>query len=410
MPILRRPSTRAVVATLALTLLLGAGFALSQGARAAGSSSLQNQISSNRAKASNLATAVGAASKRVGALDSSISDLQLRISMAQARLDAERAQLLSLRGQLESARTRLAELQSFAHRAEQALSAQLVNSYETEGPDIVSVVLEAHGFSDLLERLAFAQRIRDQDARVVGAVRAARRAVAAEAIRLGSLEQRQQSLTVRMLQERNSLVGERSALQRAQSAAAQVKTARAGQLARVRARIARLQNQLASVLAPSPPSASAPSASASTPTSQHGTSSQSGFTFPLPKGSIAPEAAWSLDNGVDISGPGGTPEFAVCSGTVVLHGIGGFGPSAPVLHCDAPLSGYDYVYYGHAGPGNWVPIGTHVSAGQAISEIGSGIVGISTGPHLEIGFADAAGSPVGPQSAPTMMALLRSSF
>ena len=45
-----------------------------------------------------------------------------------------------------------------------------------------------------------------------------------------------------------------------------------------------------------------------------------------------------------------------------------------------------------------------------ISEVGSGIVGISSGPHLEIGFADSSGSPIGPSSASTMMSLLRSAF
>jgi murein DD-endopeptidase MepM/ murein hydrolase activator NlpD len=110
---------------------------------------------------------------------------------------------------------------------------------------------------------------------------------------------------------------------------------------------------------------------------------------------------------VDISAPGNTPEYAVCSGTIVLHGIGGFGPWAPVLHCDSSIDGYSYVYYGHAGPEYQLPVGSHVGAGQVMSSIGPGIVGISTGPHLEIGFADASGSPVGPQSAGTMLSLLQ---
>jgi murein DD-endopeptidase MepM/ murein hydrolase activator NlpD len=130
----------------------------------------------------------------------------------------------------------------------------------------------------------------------------------------------------------------------------------------------------------------------------------------MPKSAASPPATWSLDDGVDISAPGGTPELAVCSGTIVLHGIGGFGPSAPVIHCDSPLAGYDYVYYGHAGPGNWTPIGTHIAQGQVISEVGYGIVGISTGPHLEIGFADSSGAPIGPSSAPAMMSLLQGSY
>jgi hypothetical protein len=64
---------------------------------------------------------------------------------------------------------------------------------------------------------------------------------------------------------------------------------------------------------------------------------------------------------------------------------------------------------GDAGPGNAVPIGTHVRAGQVISEVGAGIVGISTGPHLEIGFSDAAGTPAG-GTAGMMMSLLQGSY
>jgi murein DD-endopeptidase MepM/ murein hydrolase activator NlpD len=109
---------------------------------------------------------------------------------------------------------------------------------------------------------------------------------------------------------------------------------------------------------------------------------------------------------VDISAPGHTPLYAVGSGTVVLHGIGGFGPWAPVLHLDDGR----YVYYGHAGPGNSVSIGTHVSAGAVIGEVGAGIVGISTGPHLEIGFAGPGGGPLGPGTAPQMHDLLLGSY
>ena len=135
----------------------------------------------------------------------------------------------------------------------------------------------------------------------------------------------------------------------------------------------------------------------------------SGFIFPLPKGSASPPGSWSQDQGVDISAPGNTPEYAVCSGTIVLHGIGGFGPWAPVLHCDSSIDGYSYVYYGHAGPADQLAVGTHVGAGSVMSSIGPGIVGISTGPHLEIGFADSSGSPIGSGSG-TMLSLLHGSY
>lgn len=130
----------------------------------------------------------------------------------------------------------------------------------------------------------------------------------------------------------------------------------------------------------------------------------------MPRSAASPPSTWSLDQGVDISAPGGTPEYAVCSGTIVLHGIGGFGPWAPVLHCDTPLDGYSYVYYGHAGPANQLPVGTHVGAGQVISEVGPGIVGYSSGPHIEIGFSDSSGTPLGGGTASTMLSLLQGSY
>jgi murein DD-endopeptidase MepM/ murein hydrolase activator NlpD len=127
------------------------------------------------------------------------------------------------------------------------------------------------------------------------------------------------------------------------------------------------------------------------------------WTFPLPKDKAAPQSRWTLDQGVDIAAPAHTPLYAVGSGTIVRHGIPGFGDDAPVLKLDGNRG---YVYYGHAGPGNAVKLGTHVNAGDVIGEVGAGRVGISTGPHLEIGLANATGNPIGRSTASTVKTFL----
>jgi murein DD-endopeptidase MepM/ murein hydrolase activator NlpD len=407
-------------AALVVALALLAGITLvvrASSARAVGIGQLQQQIGSGQSKIAGLAPIVGAYSNHVAQLDSSIAGLERQIAGIQADLNAKEAELIRIQIAQTAARNRLAQLEAFQARGEQVLAQQLINTYESDHPDLMTVILQSRGFQDLLERLSFAQRIQSQDVHIVSAVRTARRQVAAQAIRLGALEVRQQRLTAQVLAERNVLAGARATLLRQRIGVARIRDAKAGQLSSLRSQVAGLQQQLPQAQAAQAAAARAAADAQSTATPGVPTGAppagpgagSGGFVFPLPKGSASPPGTWSQDMGVDISAPGDTPEYAVCSGTIVLHGIGGFGPWAPVLHCDSPIAGYSDVYYGHAGPADQLPVGTHVGAGQVMSSVGPGIVGISTGPHLEIGFADSSGGPTGSGSG-TMMSLLQGSY
>ena len=62
----------------------------------------------------------------------------------------------------------------------------------------------------------------------------------------------------------------------------------------------------------------------------------------------------AVDQGVDYVAPGGTPLYAMGSGTIIAAGISGFGPNTPVLQITSGRLAGRIVFYGHAGPNGYI--------------------------------------------------------
>jgi peptidoglycan hydrolase CwlO-like protein len=198
--------TRLAIAGAALWACLGTGLT------SPGAADLQNQISATQSAATSLRNEIASDSRRIAATSGGLQQARDRLTAIQSDLNGRVAELRTVQNSLLTARARLISLENRLHLASGALASNLVASYENGQPDLMSVVLESHGFGDLLEQVGFMARLAHQDAQVVGLTRAARAEVSAQATRLGALEGRDRALAVQILARRNSAAALQSAV------------------------------------------------------------------------------------------------------------------------------------------------------------------------------------------------------
>jgi murein DD-endopeptidase MepM/ murein hydrolase activator NlpD len=355
--------------------------------------STRGKLDQSRQREGVLSTTIAAYGTRIERIEGEIGGTVQRLRRVQASLDRKRAELAEIRRDLEAARERLAWLKARLKVAEEALAERLVEIYKADEPDALTVILEADGFADLLERAEFLDRVSDQDQRIVTRVRVLKAAAKREADRLADLEQRAEDAANAIFARRQAIAASMDRLLRSREELAQTRDGRRAILARVRrsrhtlekdldaleaesARVqARLQAQPAGAVPPLGPI-------------RRGSGR---LIWPVNgpvTGSFGEARPGHMHAGIDISAPTGTPIRAAASGTVTLLGFtGGYGNYTCIGHggglstCYAHQSGYA------------TSSGASVSQGQVIGYVGS--TGNSSGPHLHFEVR-VGGAPVDP--------------
>ena len=245
-----------------------------------------------------------------------------------------------MRDRLEAARDRLARLRSELATARRVLAARLVEIYKSDAPDALTVVLEADGFGDLLERTEFLERISDQDREITDRVRGlhrtrrrgpgdrARRARAARAARRGAdppaSATRSPPAQDQLVSSRDQLASARADKpRRARAACATSRDALEGDLASLEAEQARVASR-------------APARRRRPPGPIKQGSGQ--LIWPV-NGPVAAPSGCARASSTRASTsrcPSGTPIRAADAGTVALMGwVGGYGNYTCIQHTGA---------------------------------------------------------------------------
>ena len=192
--------------------LLVAVALLGSGLTASSAGDLQSQISAGKSAASALSAQIARDSTQIHSTTQGLASADQRLNGLEGQLTTREDQLREVQSSLLKARNHLVDLENWLERATHVLAANLVAAYENGQPNLMSVVLESHGFSNLLEQVSFLHRIGVQDAQIVSSTRAARNAVTRQAGLLAKLEQRDRILANQVITQRNQVAALQAAL------------------------------------------------------------------------------------------------------------------------------------------------------------------------------------------------------
>jgi peptidoglycan DL-endopeptidase CwlO len=382
---------RLLLAGAALPLVLWALLpVLSSGASPQGKlNDLQRKIEATQGKIGRkkgtervLTTQITAYTRRINRLQAKIGSLQERQATAQADLDAKRAELFRIQADLRYERKRLVRLRARLAEARTALAQRLVELYQADAPDLVTVILSAKGFADLLERGEFMQRVSEQDQRIIKLVRDAKAEATASAQRLDRLERRQQRVTQIVEQRRDEIAQAKQGLIDTKVGLAGTRADKANALQHVRFERHQLEGNLSGLKKEQAKiQATLQQAATGIPAGpiKQGNGS---MIWPVNGPITSPfceRRAWeSCHPGIDIGVPAGTPIRAAAAGKVVLlqsaGASGGYGNFTCIAHSSS-LS----TCYAHQSRFA-TSLGATVSQGQVIGYVGC--TGLCFGDHL----------------------------
>jgi peptidoglycan hydrolase CwlO-like protein len=347
----RRPARRLVLAVAACTLGLLCAPVTSQG-------DLQGSLSSRTAAAARLRAAIAAQTAQIQTTTAGVQVAEGKLAVLQSEASARQAELDGVLRGLVAARNRLTALENRLRRASAALAANLVASYEGDAPDLVTVVLSARGFADLLDRVDFLKTVALHDAEVMRNAKLARTEVVGQTVKLGALEIRDRALTAVVVNARDTAAAFQDALLRRQAELLRGRAGARARLGTVTAEISTLDRQIARAqartFATSPVSGSV---AGSLPIDAGGMA-QAPAGAPAAVSEVI--AAGNAIAGLPYVYGGGHGSFRAnaydCSGSV------SYALAAAGL-VSSPLDSTGFESWGQPGPGRWITV--YANAGHA---------------------------------------------
>jgi peptidoglycan DL-endopeptidase CwlO len=336
----------------------------------------ESKLSHVRERAGVLTTTISHYRDRIERLTDEVASLGKEEADVKRRLDAKQAELDDAIAELDVAKKHLEVVRARLKRALVTLRQRLVAIYETGTPDMLSVIVGARGYDELIDRTEYLERIHSMDEAVIDRVQQLRDQVQSTVRRLRSAKLRIEAARDAIAAERDALASARSALQKRQTTLVGVRRDREAALSKINENQQRLEGEVgeiqAKIAAQLAPSGSLPAGPIRYGSGQ--------LIWPVDGPVVSGFGMrWGrMHEGIDIAVPEGTPIRAADAGTVVLlqseSESGGYGNFTCIDH-----GGGLQTCYAHQSSFG-VSAGQTVSQGQVIGY--SGCTGHCFGPHV----------------------------
>jgi murein DD-endopeptidase MepM/ murein hydrolase activator NlpD len=351
---------------LVMLALCGALVACGLALGSASGQDLQKKLDATQSKLSHVNAHAGVLTTRISHESAQIDRLTTEVADLRNKEAVVAAQLAQKQAELDQAQARLEYLKQRLREAIQILEQRLIAIYETNEPDLITVLLQSDGFDDLLARNAYERTLQNQDNDIVyrvrelrnemqvtvNQVRAARDAIAAHKHELEVTREQLQSRKAELATARRKQHATLEAVRKRQDDLE-------GDLTEISQKIAEQLAQQAGVLPAGPIRPGG-----------------HGLIWPV-NGPVVSGFGprWgSFHEGIDIAVPTGTQIRAAASGTVAIAGsVGGYGNYTCIDH-----GGGLSTCYAHQS--QILVSGGSVAQGQIIGLVGC--TGHCLGPHL----------------------------
>jgi murein DD-endopeptidase MepM/ murein hydrolase activator NlpD len=359
---------------------LGVVAILLAGVVSAPAQDLQGQLDEKQAELDEAQGQKGVLTTEIDAYNADIEQLSGEVAVLRNREAAVEAELAEIQQELDLEVRHLELLRERLQRSLHVLEDRLVAIYKSNAPDFLTVILEADGFEDLLDRYEYLQRIEERDSEIIARVRELRDQTEDTVERIRAARDEIAAKEAELERTRVELEQQEAALEAARDKRQDALSQIEGHIERLEGDIGDLEGQIQEQL------------SATSGALPAGPTSSSGFIWPVNGPVTSPFGMrWGrMHEGIDIAVPSGTPIHAAAGGTVAIAApTGGYGNYTCINH-SAGLS----TCYAHQSS-YAVGVGDSVSQGEVIGSVGC--TGSCFGDHLhfEVRVNGSAVDPMG---------------